>query len=70
MTAQRIEDADTRAPGDPRPPPHDAAPVMLPNEARQGRPVHRVRYILGIGLAAVVVALAVIYFGYTPSPGG
>ena len=30
MTAQRIEDADVRAPGDPRPPPHDAAPVMLP----------------------------------------
>lgn len=64
MVAQRIDDA--RAHDDPRPPTHDAAPVMTPTDARQGRPVHRVRYVLGIGIAVVVIAFLAIYFGYSP----
>jgi len=39
---------------------------MTPTDARQGRPVHRVRYVLGIGIAVVVIAFLVIYFGYSP----
>jgi len=65
MAAPQNDDA--RSVDDPRPPTHDAAPVMTPTDARQGRPVHRVRYVLGIGLAAVVVIFIAIYFGYSPS---
>lgn len=64
MTQSRID--DTRAPSDPRPPVHDAAPVMTPNEARQGRPVRMVRYVLGVGLALIVIIFLAIYFGYSP----
>jgi hypothetical protein len=57
---------DGRAADDPRPPTHDAAPVMTPTEARQARPAHVARYVLGIGLVVVVIAFLAIYFGYTP----
>jgi hypothetical protein len=57
---------DGRAADDPRPPAHDAAPVMTPTDARQGRPAHVARYVLGIGLVVVVIAFVAIYFGYTP----
>jgi hypothetical protein len=41
---------------------HDSAPVKGPTEARQGKPYHRVRYVLFIGLALIVVAFAATYF--------
>ena len=65
MSAERLD--DTRAPADPRPPAHDAAPVMNPTPARQGRADNRVRYILGIGLVLVIIAFVAVYFG-TPTP--
>lgn len=65
MAAERLD--DTRSPDDPRPPTHDAAPVMAPTPARQGRADNRVRYILGIGIALVVIAFIAVYFG-TPTP--
>jgi|GEM_PF-5385840 len=40
---------------------------MAPTPARQGRADNRVRYILGIGLALVVIAFIAVYFG-TPTP--
>lgn len=46
---------------DRRPPTHDAAPVKAPVESRQGVTGHRVRYVLGAGLALVIVAFALIY---------
>ena len=65
MSADRLN--DTRAPDDPRPEPHDSAPVMNPTPARQGRADNRVRYILGIGIVLVVIAFVAVYFG-TPTP--
>lgn len=38
--------------------------VLPKDEARQGVTGHNVRYVLGIGLAAIVVALGAIYFYY------
>ena len=37
------------------------AAIETPNEARQGVTGHNVRYVLLFGLAAVVLAFAVIY---------
>lgn len=56
-----------RAADDPRPPAHDAAPVVAPTAVRQGRADNRVRYILGIGIALVAIAFIVVYF-VTPTP--
>jgi hypothetical protein len=39
-------------------------PVVSKTEARQGVTGHNVRYVLGIGLAAVIIAFAVIYGVY------
>jgi hypothetical protein len=39
-------------------------PVLNKTEARQGVTGHNVRYVLGFGLAAVIIAFAVIYFVY------
>jgi hypothetical protein len=52
---------------DPRPPAHDAAPVVAPTAVRQGKADNRVRYILGIGIALVAIAFIVVYF-VTPTP--
>lgn len=39
--------------------------IELPAQrARQGATGHNVRYVLGISLAAVVIAFAVVYFIY------
>jgi hypothetical protein len=38
--------------------------VVPTQEARQGVTGHNVRYVLGIGLAAVIVAFAVLYAFY------
>jgi hypothetical protein len=44
----------------------DEAPVVLDKvEARQGVTGHNVRYVLGFGLAAVVIAFAaILYFDF------
>jgi hypothetical protein len=43
----------------------DAPRTVLPkNEARQGVTGHNVRYVLGFGLVAIVVAFAAIYAFY------
>jgi hypothetical protein len=39
-------------------------PVLSKVEARQGVTGYNVRYVLWFGLAAVIVAFAVIYFFY------
>jgi len=54
-------------PSDPRLQPHDSAPVMSPTAARQSRPFHRVRYVLAVGIALVVIAFLAVYF-WTPVP--
>jgi hypothetical protein len=38
--------------------------VVTKDRARQGVTGHHVRYVLGFGLAAVVIAFAVIYLVY------
>jgi hypothetical protein len=38
--------------------------VVKKDRARQGATGHNVRYVLGFGLAAIVVVFAVIYFAY------
>jgi hypothetical protein len=38
--------------------------VLPRNQARQGVTGHHVRYVLGISLAAVIVAFGAIYFYY------
>jgi hypothetical protein len=38
--------------------------VLPKEEARQGVTGHNVRYVLGVGLAAVIVAFAAIYGFY------
>ncbi len=43
----------------------DEIPVVVDGvDARQGVTGHNVRYVLGFGLAAVIVAFAVILFSY------
>jgi hypothetical protein len=39
-------------------------PVVSKTEARQGVTGHNVRYVLGFGLAAIIVAFVAIYFIY------
>lgn len=36
------------------------APIKEPTEARQGVPVNRMRYVLGIGIACVVIGFALV----------
>jgi hypothetical protein len=50
------------------PSPSDSGPaapaVVTKTEARQGVTGHNVRYVLGFGLAAIVIAFVVIYIIY------
>jgi hypothetical protein len=39
-------------------------PVVSKTEARQGVTGHNVRYVLGFGLAAVIIAFVVLYIMY------
>lgn len=51
----------------PSPPPAMAggiAPALEPNEARGGATHHNVRYVLGFGVAGVVIAFAVVYLAF------
>jgi hypothetical protein len=41
-----------------------ARPVLSKDAARQGVTGHNVRYVLGFGLAAVIIAFVVIYALY------
>jgi hypothetical protein len=45
---------------------HDSEPrtVVSTQEAREGVTGHNVRYVLGIGLVAVIVAFAIVYAVY------
>ena len=38
--------------------------VITAQKARQGATGHNVRYVLGLGLAGVIIAFVVIYFIY------
>jgi hypothetical protein len=49
-------------PKPPERPTSEQRPVLSKTEARQGVTGHNVRYVLGFGLAAVIIAFAVIYF--------
>lgn len=40
------------------------APVLEPNEARQGVTHHNVRFMLAIGLGVAVLVLAVVYVAF------
>ena len=45
--------------------PHSEQRTVVPTQrARQGVTGHNVRYVLGVGIAAVVVAFAVLYAIY------
>lgn len=50
------------------------APVLEPNEARQAATHHNVRYVLGFGVAGVVILFVLVYWaffaGSTPPPVG
>jgi hypothetical protein len=39
-------------------------PVISKTEARQGVTGHNVRYVLGFGLAAVIIAFAIVFYVY------
>ena len=39
-----------------------AAPILLTDQARQGVTGHNVRYVLGFGLAGVVIGMTLIGF--------
>jgi hypothetical protein len=73
---ERAPDYDDKTDEAPVAPPAMAggvAPALEPNEARQAVTNHNVRYVLGFGVAGIVVAFAVVYFaffagGAPPSP--
>jgi hypothetical protein len=49
-------------------PGEEQAPIVKSKvEARQGVTGHHVRYVLGFGLAGVIIAFAVVYFVYFAS---
>jgi hypothetical protein len=43
---------------------NEQRPVLPVTQARQGVTGHNVRYVLGFGLLAVIVAFAVVWFVY------
>lgn len=51
---------------DPSNSPLEGAPVRNPTEARQAAPAGRVRWVLLIGIAAVIVAFFFAYLGTRP----
>jgi hypothetical protein len=75
MATNRAPDYDDRRDEAPEPPlpANGPAPVLKPNEARQGTTHHNVRYVLGISLAGVIILYIIIYFGFfgggAPTPG-
>ncbi|WP_181706221.1 hypothetical protein [Chthonobacter rhizosphaerae] len=48
------------------PPTHDASPEKNPTEARGAAPANRVRWVLVIGIALVIVAFFLAYIGTRP----
>jgi heme/copper-type cytochrome/quinol oxidase subunit 4 len=42
----------------------ESSTVLPAQQARQGAVGNNVRYVLGFGLAAIVIALGIIYFIY------
>ncbi|MFM9843818.1 MAG: hypothetical protein ACKVOI_12685 [Dongiaceae bacterium] len=59
---------DTRAPeyeDEPAPPRRNPeSPMLNETEARQALPLGHMRYVLGVSLALVIIAFAVIYLTY------
>jgi hypothetical protein len=43
---------------------HEQRTVVTTRQARQGVTGHNVRYVLGVSLAAIIIAFAAIYFVY------
>lgn len=39
----------------------EGEPELTPTEARQGQPLNRMRYVLGIGIALVILGFIVSY---------
>lgn len=69
--APDYDDKTDEAPRRPSPPPAgQVAPVLEPTEARQGATHHNVRYVLGISLTLVVLAMLVAYFAFFPETTG
>lgn len=64
MTFEPDRTTSARAPGDGRDP--AAAPVRNPTEARQGRPLGRMRLVLAIGIVGVAVAFLLAYLATRP----
>jgi hypothetical protein len=66
MPANRSPDYDDKTDEGPRPVADASAPapVLEPNEARQGVTHHNVRRVLAISLAGIVVAFLVVYVAF------
>jgi len=45
----------------PKPTGPHGEPELTPNEARQGKPIHRMRFVLGIGIALVILGFIISY---------
>jgi len=58
--APEYREADRQVP----PRPAVSPPVVPTPRARQGVTGHNVRYVLGFGLAAVIVGFMVVYWAY------
>jgi hypothetical protein len=58
--APEYKEADRQVP----PGPAVSAPVVSTPRARQGVTGHNVRYVLGFGLAAVIVGFLIVYWVY------
>jgi len=46
------------------PPPGEKTTTVSPTQARAGETGHNVRYVLAVGLAAIIVAFAIVYLTY------
>jgi hypothetical protein len=60
----RTEDEDKECGMNSRPQTNEPRTVLPKDDARQAVTGHNVRYVLGAGLAAVIVAFAAIYIFY------
>jgi len=45
-------------------PPGEGTTTVSPTRARAGATGHNVRYVLAVGLAAIIVAFAIVYLTY------
>ncbi len=66
--APDYNDKTDEAPVPPRPG-IGRAPVLEPNEARQAATHHNVRYVLGFGVAGIVIIFVLVYVAFFGSGG-